>query len=104
MRVDLRLPAFSFTALCHVRAEALLPSGTQCELHYAGAPDGLDSDVRAYVVGHESVAIGEETGLVLGFLEPESHRDKLKQGVHVELRRGSQLIAVGEVVVCGLRE
>lgn len=103
MRVDLRLPAFSFTALCHVRAEALLPSGTPCELHYVGAPDGLDRDVRVYVVGGESASMGEEAGLVLGFLKPEAHRDRLKQGTHIELRRGPQLIAVGDVVVCGLR-
>jgi hypothetical protein len=48
----------------------------------------LDRDVRLYVVADESVASGEEAGLVLGFLKPEAHRDKLKQGTHIELRRG----------------
>jgi hypothetical protein len=104
MPVDLRVPAFSFVALCQVHVATRLPSGTPCELHYAGGPEDLDRDVRAYVVGQESASAGEDVGVLLGFLRPEAHRDRLNQGVRVDLKRGDQLVASGEVVVCGRRE
>jgi len=103
MRVDLRLPAFSFLVLCQIRAETVLPSGTPCELNYLGAPEGLDSDVRVYVVGQEAVAMGEEAGVLVGFLNAQAHHHTLKCGTHVELRRGAQRIATGDVIACGLR-
>lgn len=104
MPIDLRLPAFSFTALCQVKLEASFPSGVPCEIYYAHAPDGVERDVRAYVIGAASADTGGEVGIVLGFLRPEAHRDALRSGDRIELRRGTQVIASGEVISRALRE
>ena len=103
MKLDIRSPAFSFLVVCHVRFEAPLPSGTPCELHYDGSPEGLDHDVRAYVIGRDMGPMGEDGAVMLGFLNPEAHRYTLKGGNSIQLRRGSQVIAVGEVVALGAR-
>lgn len=104
MQINLRLPSFSFAALCQVKLEVSLPSETPCEIHYPRAPDGVERDVRAYIIGQASASAGDEVGVVLGFLRPEAHRDTLKQGDLIELRRGAQLVASGEVILRAHRE
>ncbi|MCL2779859.1 MAG: hypothetical protein FWD73_17850 [Polyangiaceae bacterium] len=103
MKIDLSLPAFSVTALCQVKLEAALPSGTPCEIYYARAPDGVERDVRVYVIGQASADAGDDVGVVLGFLCPEAHRDALMQDAHIELRRGTQVLASGRVILCAQR-
>src|SRR5690349_6613863 len=105
---DFSKPAFEFVPLSSVRFRSPEEGGHsgpfrsdyRCQLHYTDENlEEIDAEVRIYFVGQSEVNAGDESAVVLAFLDWNQHKKRCRVGTTFELREGSVVTATGVVHV-----